>query len=74
MRTNTKAPPRAQATKRSIPSPTAPNALSVSDGTITAGTVVEYGKAHFAFGPDQKLVGKFPTRAAAIAALPPVQS
>ena len=48
------------------------NSLAVTDGTVTAGFIVEHIDAHFAFGPDQKLIGKFPTRAAAIAALPKV--
>ena len=48
------------------------NALAVTDGTVTAGFIVEHIGAHFAFGPDQKLIGNFPTRAAAIAALPKV--
>src|ERR1700722_18063710 len=46
------------------------NALAVTDGTETVGFVVERDGAHFAFGPDQKLIGKYPTRAEAVAALP----
>ena len=46
------------------------NALAVTDGTETVGFVVERIGAHFAFGPDQKLIGKFSSRAEAVAALP----
>jgi hypothetical protein len=57
---------------RNIPPANAANAISVTDGTAFAGSVVEYQHAHFAFGPDQKLIGKYPNRAAAVAALPKV--
>ena len=71
MRTSTKSRERAQAPERTpAPKADAPNALSVSEGTVTAGFIAERNGAHFAFGADQKLIGRFPTRAAAIAALP----
>jgi Tfp pilus assembly protein FimT len=53
-----------------IPDPSAPNAVSVTDGTYCAGIVVEHddGK-HYAFDPDGYLIGKFQSRALAVAAL-----
>jgi hypothetical protein len=69
MRTNTKARPSAQATKRSIPSPTAPGYLSVADGTETVGSIVVRDADFFAFA-NTALIGKFPTLTAAMRAIP----
>jgi hypothetical protein len=66
-----------QASRRRLagpPNPNAANAIAVTDGTEFAGSVVESDHVHFAFGPDGVLIGKFPTRAAAVAALPKVSA
>jgi hypothetical protein len=58
--------------KPPAPKADAPNALSVSDGTISTGTIVEHNGAHFAFGIDQKLIGRFNSRTEAMRAIPSV--
>jgi hypothetical protein len=58
--------------KPGIPSPHAPNAITVTDGTYCAGTVVESGGSHFAFDSTGTLIGEYATRAEAVNALPDI--
>lgn len=53
-----------------LPNPNSSNAISVTDGTVTVGTIVERDGVHYAFGPTAKLIGKFRTRLEAMRALP----
>jgi hypothetical protein len=55
-----------------IPSATAPGYLAIYDSQDLVGTIVEHDSSHFCYGADGVLIGKYPTRAAAVAALPRV--
>jgi hypothetical protein len=56
--------------KNAIPSAQAPGFITVTDGTLTVGTIVERDGSHFAFNPDGQVIGEYPTRRRAIQALP----
>lgn len=53
-----------------IPAADDPHAIAVTDGTAPAGWIVERDGSHFAFSPGGELIGRYSTRAAAVAALP----
>jgi hypothetical protein len=53
-----------------LPTATAPGFLAIYDGQYLVGTIVERDGSHFAFGPDQNLVGEYRTRLEAVRALP----
>jgi hypothetical protein len=53
-----------------VPGPKAPNAAYAYDSAGFIGTVVEAGELHFAFDPDGRPLGAFPTRLAAVRVLP----
>jgi hypothetical protein len=53
-----------------IPDPTRMFSLSVYDGQTYLGCVIESWDVHYAFGPDNALVGEFTTERDAIHALP----
>src|SRR5262249_38110834 len=61
----------AQALKRRhMPSPDAPDALTVTDGAVTVGFITESGGKHFAFDAARTLIGKYKTRVKAMRAIP----
>ncbi len=62
--------PRAESTKRKIPTPSDPRALTVADGHIHAGWVVPDGDVFHAFDYQGFYVGAFETMAAAANSLP----
>ena len=53
-----------------IPKHTAPDALSVSDGAITVGYIVERDGSHFAFDDSGTLLGEFETQREAVRSIP----
>jgi len=61
-----------QVARRNIPASSAANALAIYDGQDIVATCVERDGLHFLFGPDDELIGEYPTRAATMAALPSV--
>ena len=62
-----------QAASKHIPDPNCSDALTVSDGTATAGTIVERDGSYFAFDAAGTLIGEFKTRAQAMRAVPSVR-
>ena len=61
----------AQALKRRhMPSPEAPDALTVTDGAVTVGFITESGAKHFAFDAAGTLIGEYKTRVEAVRAIP----
>jgi hypothetical protein len=61
----------AQALKRRhMPSPDAPDALTVTDGAVTVGFITESGAKHFAFDAAGTLIGEYKTRVEAVRAIP----
>ena len=68
---NTTSESAAQALKRHhMPSPAAPDALTVTDGAVTVGFITERGAKHFAFDATGRLIGEYKTRVEAIRAIP----
>jgi hypothetical protein len=57
-----------------IPRADAPDALSVSDGAVTCGSVVERDGAFFAFDTNGTLVGEYGSQREAVRAIPPESS
>jgi hypothetical protein len=55
---------------RHIPRPYGPGSISVNDGALFVGTIVLDDGSHFAFDVAGTLIGEFPTRQAAMRALP----
>jgi hypothetical protein len=56
--------------KTGIPNPRAANALSVADGTVTVGTVVENDGSFFSFNRDGELIGEYATQRQAMRSIP----
>ncbi len=53
-----------------IPNPRTANALAVCDGQETVGFLVTQDGSHWAFDADSALIGEYPTRSAALRAIP----
>ena len=67
---NTTSESAAQALKHHhMPSPAAPDALTVTDGAVTVGFITERGAKHFAFDATGRLIGEYKTRVEAIRAI-----
>jgi hypothetical protein len=73
MKTSTRIRPAPQAPKRT-PQPYGPNSVVITDGTVTAGSVTFHAGEHHLFDPNGRWLGSYPTRAAALAALPKVSA
>lgn len=65
---------RRLARPRNIPAPHGPGSVSFYDGQDFAGSVTFHAGEHHLFDHSGRWLGSYPTRAAALAALPPVQS
>jgi hypothetical protein len=77
--TNTLRAPGAQARrprprKSHIPEPFGPGYVSVSDGQVFIGTIVEADGSHFAFDHTHVLIGEYKTRQAAMRSLPGIDA
>ena len=57
-----------------IPDPSRMSGLSVYDGQTYLGCVIESWDVHYAFGPDDALVGEFSSETAAVNSLPGVKT
>ena len=55
---------------RPIPHADSANAISIYDGQIKAGTVVEHDGSHFSYGTDDILIGQYATRLETARSLP----